>query len=137
MREALSRTLTRASGDGELRAHLVVDPPALGRVEVAVRLTPVGLEATLRVDNETLRQMVQSQVDQLRGSLQAQGVAVAGLSVDLRDRGEDRSGHPKQGKVLRAQRASSGVGEAQEDEETLLPLEGRVDLRRGTLQWLA
>ncbi|QTX31663.1 flagellar hook-length control protein FliK [Aminithiophilus ramosus] len=120
--EAAKRTLTL----GKNRATVVVEPPALGRVEIAVRQGAQGIEATLRVDNEGLRQTIQGQLDQLRTSLQQAGITLQGLSVDVRSDGGERSlggeGGRKTKQVL------------PEEEE---PLEGTLDLERGLLTWMA
>ena len=69
------------------RAQIIVDPPALGRVSISLQSTDQGMSAVLRVDNEGLRQLLQSQMELLRSSLQQQGVTVTSLSVDVRQGG--------------------------------------------------
>ena len=133
-REALSHVLRVVSRKDGVRAHLVVDPPALGRVDVSLQVTAAGIEATLKVDNEALKQMVQTQMEQLKASLQAQGLHVTGLAVDLRSRDDSRPGQ-QQGPGGKVRRASGPAGEGTEEEGDVL--EARVDLRRGLLHWVA
>ncbi len=107
------------------RARVVVEPPALGRVEIYLRQGPQGIETTFRVDNEGLRQLVQTHLDQLRTALQQTGIVLQELSVDIRDGGEG-SPWAEAEKRLRAL--------LPEDDE---PLEFSIDLEQGLLSWMA
>ncbi|MCX7828455.1 MAG: flagellar hook-length control protein FliK [Thermanaerothrix sp.] len=118
-----------ASGAG--RATVVVEPPSLGRVEVQLLLDGGEVSARIRVDNRELLGMVQAQSQRLKESLEAQGLQVSGLSVDLRN--DER--RPKDGPSGKGRRSSVGIeGDGEEVEDGQL---FRVDLRNGLLHWLA
>lgn len=124
--EGLSGAASATIRLGRNRADVVVEPPALGRVEIHFRQGGQGIEATLRVDNEGLRQLVQGQIDQLRTALQQAGIALQGLSVDVRSGGEGP-------RWAWAERKDPRKG-LLDDEETL---EFAIDLEQGLLNWMA
>ena len=112
--------------------RIIVEPPALGRVDVSLVASANGVEALFRVDNEALRQMVQNQLDSLKESLEAQGIHVSGLTVDIRN-GEGESGRNERGSGSRRKGADSeDDGEIAEDTRI-----ARLDLERGLLHWVA
>lgn len=119
--------------DGINEARIVVEPPALGRVDVSLQASGTGVEAVFKVDNEALKQLLQQQLDILKTSLEAQGIHVSNLAVDIKNR-EDQKGRPDpyggKGKARRA----DGVTDALGDEEPRL---ARIDLERGLLHWVA
>jgi flagellar hook-length control protein FliK len=117
------------------RARIIVDPPALGRVDVTVQTTGNGMEAVLRVDNEALRQTLLGQLDQLRQALAQQGITVGQLSVDVRQQEEQQHNQSDSGKSRRTNRLSGMEdGGSDEDEERRTV---RLDLERGLLHWIA
>ena len=118
--------------EGHHRASMIVDPPALGRVEIELASTNGGVEASIRVGNEQLRQLVQDQITVLRTHLQQQGVQVAELTVDIRDSGGEGHGEARDGSKNRDVRASGRVGAAEEDIPSYT-----VDLEKGLLHWVA
>lgn len=124
--EGLSGAASATIRLGRNRADVVVEPPALGRVEIHFRQGGQGIEATLRVDNEGLRQLVQGQIDQLRTALQQAGIVLQGLSVDVRSGGEGprwawpERKDPRKGLL--------------DGEDTL---EFAIDLEQGLLSWMA
>jgi flagellar hook-length control protein FliK len=110
---------------------LIVDPPALGRVSVELTSSTTGLEASIKVSSEQVRQLVQDQLAQLRLSLAQQGVQLTHFSVDVQQdngrRGQDQQGSGQRRRV-------PGVDNGDEfDEETIF----RVDLNQGLLYWVA
>jgi len=118
--------------EGHHRASMIVDPPALGRVEIELSATTGGVEASIRVGNEQLRQLVQDQITVLRTHLQQQGVQVAELTVDIRDSGKEGRGETRDGAKDRNLRGSRMVGAAEEDIPSFA-----VDLEQGLLHWVA
>ena len=118
--------------EGHHRASMIVDPPALGRVEIELASTSGGVEASIRVGNEQLRQLVQDQITVLRTHLQQQGVQVAELTVDIRDSGKEGRGETRDGAKDRNLRGSRMVGAAEEDIPSFA-----VDLEQGLLHWVA
>jgi hypothetical protein len=119
------------------RAQIIVDPPALGRVTISLQSTDQGMSAVLRVDNEGLRQLLQSQMELLRSSLQQQGVAVTSLSVDVRQGGDQASsgGNPREDQASR-RRAGGIPGSYDLEGEDNLPTY-QLDMERGLLSWTA
>lgn len=118
--------------EGHHRASMIVDPPALGRVEIELSATTGGVEASIRVGNEQLRQLVQDQITVLRTHLQQQGVQVAELTVDIRDSGKEGHGETGDGAKDRNFRRSGLVGAAEEEIPSFA-----VDLEKGLLHWVA
>ncbi|WP_208872460.1 flagellar hook-length control protein FliK [Fretibacterium fastidiosum] len=114
--------------DGAQRASVVVDPPALGRVTVELASGTSGVEASIKVASEQVRQLVQDQLTQLRMTLEQQGVQLAHFAVDVQqDEGRGQRDTGRDG------RREGRRIEAAEDE----PLEFRVDLEQGMLCWVA
>lgn len=128
LREGLVNVVRFVRADGAQRASVVVDPPALGRVTVELASGTSGVEASIKVASEQVRQLVQDQLSQLRMTLEQQGVQLAHFAVDVqqdegrgqRDTGRDGRRHGRRIEVV-------------EDE----PLEFRVDLEQGMLCWVA
>jgi flagellar hook-length control protein FliK len=121
--------------DGVNEARIVVEPPALGRVDVSLQASGAGVEAVFKVDNEELKQMLQQSLDALKTSLEAQGIHVSNLAVDIRNR-DDQKGrgdlYGTRGKNRRVPGADSLDGDAEE-----LPALARIDLEKGLLHWVA
>ena len=132
--EGLRYMLTLMRQDGSAEARIVVEPPALGRVDISLRSSTNGVEANFKVDNEELRQMVQKQMDSLKESLQAQGIHVSGLTVDIKNNeGERDRGGMGASKKGRRQPRFALEDEDAGDETRIL----RLDLERGLLHWVA
>jgi flagellar hook-length control protein FliK len=137
--EGLRSVLTIVTREGGTEARIVVEPPALGRVDISLRSSSNGVEANFRVDNEELRQMVQKQLDSLKESLQSQGIHVSGMTVDIKNNEGDRergnTGTPQKGRrqsrlgAARLDEADDDIG----DDARVL----RLDLEQGLLHWVA
>jgi flagellar hook-length control protein FliK len=134
LREGLTNVVRFVRASGEQRASLIVDPPALGRVSVELTSSATGLEASIKVSSEQIRQLIQDQLAQLRWSLAQQGVQLTHFSVDVQqeDAGRQQQGT---GRERRRAREISGVDAAADaqDEEAGF----RVDLDQGLLYWVA
>jgi flagellar hook-length control protein FliK len=125
--EALIRIIPLSSSDQGGRAEMVVEPPSMGRVEVELSVQDGAVTANIRVENRELLGIVQAQSQRLRESLEAQGLQVMGLSVDLRnDENRPRGGGDQR-------RGRSRLNPGSDQEASLF----RVDLREGLLHWLA
>ncbi len=135
--EGVAATLRIVRTSEGNRAQIVVDPPALGRVEVSLQSTDQGMSAVLRVDNEGLRQLLQGQMESLRSSLQQQGITVTNLSVDVRQGGDQASsGREDQNSGSRRRQVNSLLGTYDlEGEEELSTY--HLDMERGLLSWMA
>jgi flagellar hook-length control protein FliK len=134
LREGLTNVVRFVRVNGEQKASLIVDPPALGRVSVELTSNATGLEASIKVSSEQIRQLVQDQLTQLRWSLSQQGVQLTHFSVDVQQEdGGRRQQEP--GRERRRARGISGLEiapDAQDEEAGF-----RVDLDQGLLYWLA
>ena len=129
MRDGIVNVVRFIRADGVQKANIVVDPPALGRISVELTSGTSGVEASIKVASEQIRQLVQEQISQLRMNLSEQGVQVAEFTVDVQ---QDNSGrhnpndqHQERGRV-------NFIGT--EDDE---PEEFRIDLEEGLLYWVA
>jgi flagellar hook-length control protein FliK len=132
LREGLDNVVRFIRVSGEQKAALIVDPPALGRVSVELTHSAVGLEASIKVGSEQVRQLIQDQLAQLRWSLAQQGVQLTHFSVDVQQDNERR----EQGRSSERRRveAAAGTDDGEgEGEETMF----RVDLDQGLLYWVA
>ena len=119
--------------DGINEARIVVEPPSLGRVDVSLQASGAGVEAVFKVDNESLKQILQQQLDILKTSLEQQGIHVSNLAVDIKNR-DDQKGRPDPyGGRAKARRAD-GIADADGENEPRL---ARIDLEKGLLHWVA
>lgn len=132
--DGITRVLQFLKNEGVAEARIVVEPPALGRVDVSLQATASGVEAIFKVDNEHLKQVLQQQLDLLKNSLEAQGIHVLGLTVDIKNRDDGRRQDTREagGKVRR----SGIIGEDGDEGEEGMRLV-RIDLEKGLLHWLA
>ena len=118
--------------DGVHRANIVIDPPALGRISVELTSGTSGVEASIKVASEQIRQLVQDQLSQLRMNLSQQGVQVAEFTVDVQqDSQQDGRG---QGQNYQEQNGRRNFIAGTEEEE---PEDFRIDLEDGLLYWIA
>lgn len=115
---------------GETKAKVVIEPPALGRVDVELLSSQRGVEAFLRVSSESLRHIVQEQLPALRSAFSQQGLVLADCSVDVRKENE-HSGQNQQNKRRGIKVAMDALDETEE------PLAFRLDLEQGLLVWMA
>ncbi len=130
LRNGLVNVVRFIRADGVQKATVVVDPPALGRISVELTSGTSGVEATIKVASEQIRQLVQDQLSQLRMNLSRQGVQVAEFTVDVQ---QDNSHNHSSQDHEQEQRRVNITGAIEEDE----PEEFRVDLEEGLLYWLA
>ncbi len=132
LREGIINTVRFIRADGVRKANIVVDPPALGRITVELTSSTSGVEASVKVANEQIRQIVQEQISQLRDNLSQQGVQVSEFTVDVQ---QDNSGQGQgQGSGRENQESSYTytAGGTEEDTEDF-----RIDLEEGLLYWVA
>lgn len=133
LREGLENVVRFARVNGERRASLIVDPPALGRLTVELTSGTSGIEANIKVSSEQVRHLVQDQVVQLRMSLAQQGVQLAHFSVDVQQDDGRRQRGFDQGQGNGNRRRVQGGGAAEDDEAAPV---FRVDLNEGLLHWV-
>lgn len=129
--EGVSNVVRFLTVQGETRASIVIEPPALGRVDIELSQTAGGIEASLKVNTEQLRQYIQDQSAMLRNILQQQGVVLTEFSVDVRDMAQrDGSKNEEQRRQARVR----GVDDPEAAEEVA---DFRIDLEQGLLYWVA
>jgi hypothetical protein len=130
LREGLDNVVRFIRTSGEQKAALIIDPPALGRVSVELVSSTTGLEASIKVGSEQVRQLVQDQLEQLRLSLAQQGVELTHFSVDVQ---QDNGRRQQQDTDQRRRPTSVPSGGEDDEDQTIF----RVDLDRGLLYWVA
>lgn len=131
LRTGLVNIVRFIRADGVQKANVVVDPPALGRITVELTSGTSGVEASIKVASEQIRQLVQDQLSELRMNLSQQGVQVAEFTVDVQQdnsNGNHQNNHDD-GNLYR----TFAVNEPEED----MTEEFRVDLEEGLLYWVA
>ena len=130
VRDGITNVVRFIRADGVQKARVIVDPPALGRISVELTSGTSGVEASIKVSSEQIRQLVQDQISQLRMNLSQQGVQVAEFTVDVQ---QDNSGnHGQQGQEHNS--GSFGFVDDSEDDEAE---DFRIDLNEGLLYWVA
>lgn len=96
--QEVTRTNDHGSGDGTFdqivlglrskfdprsgKAEISLQPPNLGKVHVSISLESGTLTAQFRVESQPVRDLLNSRLDQLKSSLESQGVAVDRLAVN-------------------------------------------------------
>ena len=129
--QGVSNVVRFLTVQGESKASIVIEPPALGRVDIELSQTAGGIEASLKVNTEQLRQYIQDQSVLLRNILQQQGVVLTEFSVDVRDMTQ-RDGSKEEG-----QRRQTRVRGADDPEAAEEVADFRIDLEQGLLYWVA
>ena len=132
LRDGLVNVVRFIRADGLHRANIVIDPPALGRISVELTSGTSGVEASIKVASEQIRNLVQDQLSQLRMNLSQQGVQVAEFTVDVQQDNSQRDKHNSQQDNQPSNRIAGITGEPDEE-----PEEFRVDLEEGLLYWVA
>ena len=132
----LVQVVRHVMADGTQKATVIIDPPALGRVEVEVRATSTGIEASFKVDSVQVRDMIKPQIPVLQDMLSQQGIAASSISVDIRQGDERRSPWRDSLDSIKLRRRR-GATEEEELEIPSMDNIARLDMERGVLQWYA
>ena len=130
LRNGIVNTVRFIRADGVRKANIIVDPPALGRISVELTSSTSGVEASVKVANEQIRQIVQDQFTQLRDNLLQQGVQVSEFTVDVQ---QDNS-RQGQNSDSQNQRDYYSYEPSEDDDDTEI---FRADLEEGLLYWVA
>ncbi|NCC96243.1 MAG: flagellar hook-length control protein FliK, partial [Synergistales bacterium] len=131
----LAQVVRQVMADGTQKATVIIDPPALGRVEVEVRATSTGIEASFKVDSAQVRDMIKPQIPILQDMLSQNGIVASSISVDIRQGDERRSPWRDSLDSIKLRRRKGAVDEG-EVEITSMEI-ARIDMERGVLQWYA
>ncbi|MBQ9629376.1 MAG: flagellar hook-length control protein FliK [Synergistaceae bacterium] len=131
LRDGLVNVVRFIRADGVQKANVVIDPPALGRISVELTSGTSGVEASIKVASEQIRQLVQDQLSELRMNLSQQGVQVAEFTVDVQQDNSNGShqNNRDDGNTYR----TFALNESDDD----ITEEFRVDLEEGLLYWVA
>ena len=129
VRDGITNVVRFIRADGVQKARVVVDPPALGRISVELTSGTSGVEASIKVSSEQIRQLVQDQLSELRMNLSQQGVQVAEFTVDVQ---QDNSGSQNQ----QGQQNNPYMNFFADDDDNETE-EFRIDLEDGLLYWVA
>ena len=130
LRNSIVNVVRFIRADGVRKANIIVDPPALGRISVELTSSSSGVEASVKVANEQIRQIVQDQFTQLRDNLLQQGVQVSEFTVDVQQ-DSSRQGHDSGGQN---QKDNYAFTPSEDDDDTE---NFRADLEEGLLYWIA
>ena len=92
-----ARMMLRENGSGEIRLNL--SPKELGSVRVQLQLNDSHIAGRIIVENSTVREVVEQNLDQLHRAFQSQGLETGRLEVSVEERGdrERREGRGKGG----------------------------------------
>jgi flagellar hook-length control protein FliK len=123
--EGLRDLLQLANSRGAAHARMVLHPAELGGVEVRLRQSSAGLQATVTADHADALAALQRGGADLKRDLEARGVTVASLEFGLapqQDGGESaRQGLATAfGSATGSGRNSAGRGDGEGDDPTLL-----------------
>lgn len=132
MRNGIVNVVRFIRADGVHKANIVIDPPALGRISVELSSGTAGVEASVKVASEQIRQIVQNQIIQLRDNLLQQGVQVSEFTVDVQQDNTGQGNNP--GGREQNQGGTYGFSGTDADDETE---DFRIDLEEGLLYWVA
>jgi flagellar hook-length control protein FliK len=100
--EAIAHRVAAQFRQGQWQIHFAMDPGDLGRIEVALKMQPDGLEAQLNPQSQTARELLAEGLPRLRDVLAQNGMDVA--SIQLGAYGGSRGGGnptPRPGKGLK------------------------------------
>ncbi len=131
LRDGVVNVIRFIRADGVQKANIVIDPPALGRISVELSSNSSGVEASIKVASEQIRQLVQDQLNQLRMNLSQQGVQVTNFTVDVQQDNQQGQGQNQNNNPY-----YNAFNEA-EDDSDLETEEFRIDLEDGLLYWVA
>ena len=130
LRDGMINVVRFIRADGMHKANVIVDPPALGRISVELTSSSSGVEASIKVASEQIRQLVQNQISELRMNLSQQGVQVAEFTVDVQQ--DNSNGNHQSNNEEGNRYRTFAFQEAEDDTE-----EFRIDLEEGLLYWVA
>lgn len=80
----LARVMRSAVGSGRANLLLRLDPPELGKVDVAVRMEHGAMTLRFEAQTEAAQAALQSHLGELKGALEQRGVHINHVEVELR-----------------------------------------------------
>ncbi|MBQ6969980.1 MAG: flagellar hook-length control protein FliK, partial [Synergistaceae bacterium] len=133
LRNGIVNVVRFIRSDGVRKANIIIDPPAIGRISVELTSSSSGVEASIKVASEQIRQILQDQVTQLRDNLLQQGVQVSEFTVDVQ---QDNSRQGQNSGGGNQQSQYDFTADYTEDDDTDTE-DFRIDLEEGLLYWVA
>lgn len=109
----LYRIVRKAIRDGGGEVRLRLDPPQLGRVDLEVRLQGQQVDIAFQVDDESIRETILKNIDELHRTLESYGLASDRLSVHLRSQDGNTGDF---GQAQGGESAEAGVAESDDVE---------------------
>ncbi|MBI3964348.1 MAG: flagellar hook-length control protein FliK [Chloroflexi bacterium] len=138
MLQQLAHAASFAAQRSNRTVRLVLHPEDLGSVDLRVTVGQTGVGVHFGVDGEATRQIVQASFGQLAQALDARGLQVDQLRVDLAGaqawtdaQGSDGRGSYQQSRNSQTGRASATTGRAPADAETVRPIAATTRPTRG------
>ena len=109
-----ARLVVRGESSGDIR--LVLKPENLGRVRINLHLEDNRIAGRIIVENSSVKEAFQENLQALQRSLQQSGIETSGLEVSVGEGGGDNAGRGNQGGLRRAAAAEfdelvPGLGE--------------------------
>ncbi|MFP4329771.1 MAG: flagellar hook-length control protein FliK [Spirochaetaceae bacterium] len=86
-----ARVMLREGGNGELRLNL--SPKELGSVRIQLQLEDSHIAGRIIVENSTVREVFEQNLEQLQRAFQSQGLETGRLEVSVQERGAGQQGH--------------------------------------------
>ncbi|MBN1615151.1 MAG: flagellar hook-length control protein FliK [Deltaproteobacteria bacterium] len=122
------------------RVRIALNPPSLGNLDLEIMVRRNRVEVVIRVDNLLVQQTLQANADELKTSLQGQGLHIEGLSI-LNSGTADRQDYAfsNNGSLQRDDQdwRNAGRNDGEEEEAPLSPFmersPGRYDSSSGTI----
>ena len=131
--ESIGNVIRFIRAEGFVKAILIVDPPALGKVNIEIVSTDKGIEALLKVSNEQVKMLVQENSAQLKQNLEQAGVKLTEFSVDIQHDGS----HSRDKAFDHGESKRANLDKTEDENEAERIETFRVDLRKGMLHWIA
>lgn len=111
-----SRIILKDGGKGEIR--LILKPESLGRVRIRINIQDNSIEGKILVENNTVRELFEGNLEHLRNALRSEGFDTAALEVAV---GGEKSGRdPVKDQVKEGFPSISREGASDEFEKSML-----------------
>jgi len=99
------------------RVKIILNPPSLGTVEMDVIVHHNKVEVVLVADNRDVQQTLNNSIDQLKSSLQTQGLTIERCDVFMQDKQEEYQHNFSDHAFQRNESGHSGSGRQDDEQE--------------------
>jgi flagellar hook-length control protein FliK len=120
-------TVAAAARQGVTHARIALHPAELGGISIHLRATPEGLAASVIADHATAAHALQQGADELRRSLESQGLDLLSLDVGVAD--ERRAGGAAAGQHGWGEEPRGGAAPAADTSTSEAAATGTVERR--------